>query len=52
MTKYETSDPAALPVAKKTWATPEIRDQSIKSATTKGKLGNPTETPSSAGTAS
>jgi hypothetical protein len=48
MTEYETSDPAAG--EKKIWATPEIRDQSIQSATAQGaKTGWPSESGPSTG---
>ncbi len=52
MTEYEASEPATLPGAKKIWATPEIRDQSIKSATTKGKNPTPVEYNATTGHAS
>lgn len=43
MTENETSHPSALADAKKIWATPEVQDQSIKSATAQGKTKTPTE---------
>lgn len=55
VTKYETTEINETPEVsgtKKIWTTPEVRDQSIKSITTKSKSGSIFETSSGAGAAS